>query len=197
MKNMLNNIQKEVLSILLDKYEDSKTYRGENQVTQTFEISPFTVFNEYESDYADINLVRDFEHQMSAKLIANTENWRSYYTVLKRIEKRTLQREQIEFYESCLGINELLDHFCHEQIDRLNSNKKAKFELKDAKKIIQLCKFILDNNEDILERELSIAILGDSKLWEQKYRTRVCGLLLHYGKYEDVLFGVDDEKEKR
>ena len=46
-----SNIQKQILQKLLTKYESSKTYKGENSVSQTFSIKPSDIFKEYEKDF--------------------------------------------------------------------------------------------------------------------------------------------------
>lgn len=214
MADYYNETQKKTLELLLKKYEDSRTYRGENKVRRNFCISPSEVFPDYESDFADMDLIRDFERQMNelekeglltvflkngqiGKLQANQQSWDSYYKILGKKEKRTLQMEQIALYESYLGVSGLLDGFCHDQLERLYHNRKARYEPEKAKRILELCAFILRRREDILERELSIAVLRDSKLWEKSYRSAVCDILLTYGNYGELLFGVDEKKERR
>ena len=64
MELTLSQWQKKVLESLLNQYENSKTYREKNKVTQTFSVSPAKVFPDYDSDFADIDLVHDFEGQM-------------------------------------------------------------------------------------------------------------------------------------
>ena len=211
MKKIFNETQKLVLELLLDKYENSKSYIRENRVTQTFAISPVQAMKLYDSDFADVDLIRDFENQMAnlerrnlifikrnrgviEKLIANQERWDEYYEILQRIDKHTLQKKQLELYQRYLGTNELLDRFCQEQIDRLNTNKKAIYAMEEAEHVLELCRFILENQQDILERELSIAVLGDSKLWEKKYRSKVCGLLRKYGNLDELLLGMIDSE---
>lgn len=201
----------------MDQYENSKTYQGENKITQSFAVLPGKVFKGYDSDYVDINLIHDFENQMRElenrglifikcargvmeKLTANPERWQDYYQVLKRQDRRTLQKLQIELYKSYLGEEPLLDQFCQVQIDRLQANKKADFEMQEAEVILKLCRFILKNQEDILERELSVAILGDSKKWEKQYRSKVCSLLKKYGNFDALLLGLsngEDKEDKR
>ena len=44
------SIQKQILQKLLTKYESSKTYKGENSVSQSFSIKPSDVFKDYEKD---------------------------------------------------------------------------------------------------------------------------------------------------
>lgn len=212
----LRELQKKVLELLLDKYEDSKTYAGESRVSQSFSVLPSKVFGSYDSDYEDVDLVRDFESQMEElererlleirrgsrgleKLVAIPECWQVYYVLLQREDKHTLQQKQKEMYQSFLGIHPILDSFCQEQIRRLDDNKKALYSYEEAERMLDLCQFILTNQQEILERELSIAVLKDSKLWEQKYRTTVCNLLRHFGNYEELLLGVtgEDKEDKR
>ncbi len=212
----LRELQKKVLELLLDKYEDSKTYAGESRVSQSFSVLPSKVFGSYDSDYEDVDLVRDFESQMEElererlleirrgsrgleKLVAIPECWQVYYVLLQREDKHTLQQKQKEMYQSFLGIHPILDSFCQEQIRRLDDNKKALYSYEEAERMLDLCQFILTNQQEILERELSITVLKDSKLWEQKYRTTVCNLLRHFGNYEELLLGVtgEDKEDKR
>lgn len=197
----------------MDQYENSKTYQGENKVTQSFYALPEKVFKEYCSDYADMNLVRDFENQMKdlensglisvrrnkgviEKLAANPERWQDYYKILQRQDKRTMQRLQIELYKQYMGEELLLDLFCQEQIDRILGNKKAVYDVETAKGILKLCRYILRNQEDILERELSVAVLGDSKKWEKQFQSKVCRILKKYGDYDTLLLGVSDGTDK-
>lgn len=210
---MFSENQKKVLGILVDQYENSKTYQGENKITQSFYVLPEKVFKDYHSDYADVNLVRDFENQIRdlensglisvkynkgviEKLAANPEKWKDYYKILKRQDKRTLQSVQIELYESYMGETLLLNRFCQEQIERIRENKKAVYDVQIAEVVLKLCRYILRNQEDILERELSVAVLGDSKKWEKQFRSRVCGILKKYGDYDTLLLGVFDGEDK-
>lgn len=213
MRYKLSKWQKAVLEKLVDQYERSKTYRGENQVLQTFAIGPEKVFFSYVSDYANVDDVHDFENQMREleqkglllikwegheiqNLAANQQKWKDIYEILERRELRHLEEEQIRLYKSYLGYHTILEDFCQEQIGRLEEGKKAKFELNEAEKILRLCKFILENREEVLERELSIAVLGDSKLWK-KYRSKVCRVLKDYGNMDTLLIGVDDEESEK
>ncbi len=214
---MLSEYQRKALKLLLTQYEKSKTYTGQNNVTQSFSTVPEKVFAEYTSDFADVNLVRDFENQMCElenngliviiwdrlcikRLTANPARLEEYYHILHQTPKREAEAMQIEMYKDYLGISALLDSFCNEQIDRLQANKKANFDMEDAKVILKLCEFILRNQTDILERELSIAVLGDSKKWEKSYRSAVCRVLRKYGNFDNLLLGVsntNDNEDKR
>lgn len=207
------HIQKQILQKLLTKYESSKTYKGENSVSQSFSIKPSDVFKDYEKDSADISAVEDFEKQ--CKLLESTEliildykydritkitangtekGWNQYRTILEVKDKKTRLSEEIDFYSKYLDVNEIISDICKEQIERLQLGKEAKYELFEAQKIIDLLSFILNNKEEILERELSIAVLHDSKLWEKKYKSRVCKILIEKGNFSELIQN-SDEKE--
>lgn len=207
------SIQKQILQKLLTKYESSKTYKGENSVSQSFSIKPSDVFKDYEKDSADISTVEDFEKQCklleSAELIkldyrydriikitanGTEEGWNQYRTILEVKDKKTRLSEEIDFYSKYLDFNEIISDICKEQIERLQLGKEAKYELSEAQKIIDLLSFILNNKEEILERELSIAVLHDSKLWEKKYKSRVCKILIEKGNFSELIQNADDKE---
>ncbi|MCI6731487.1 MAG: DUF2220 family protein [Lachnospiraceae bacterium] len=212
MHTRLTKYQAKLLSELIELYEKSKTYEGTNQVTQSFSRLPSQIFTEYDSDYTDYDLVQDFENQMKEleeedliciewkngvikKLFANTGAWDRYNKILKRTDKNVRINEEILFYQNCLGFHEWLDTFCLEQIKRLESGKKAAYDIVDTKVIINLIKTILMNKEELLERELSISFFSDSKKFEKSYRSKVCTWLRKYGDFESLLEGIDDKRE--
>jgi len=214
---ILREYQRKLLNLLLDKYEASKTFAGQNRVSQSFSEKPGKIFLAYDSDYVDLGQMQDFESQMEElerfalihirrdgrgieRLQARTECLEQYYSLLQREDKRLFQKRQRELYQNYLGVHDTVDAYCREQIMRLEENKKPLYEDKEAEQILRLCHFVLLNQQEILERELSIAVLGDSKLWEQKYRSAVCRILRRYGDYENLLTGVEEgesSEEKR
>ena len=208
-----SSIQKQILQRLLNKYESSKTYKGENSVSQSFSIKPADVFREYEKDSEDINAIEDFEKQCrlleSEKLICLTwkyerivkitaseeeNSWNKYRTILNVKDKNTRLNEEIDFYSKYLVSNLIVSEICEEQIELLKFGKEAKYEMKEAKKIIELLLFILKNQDEILERELSISVLHDSKLWEKKYKSKVCKLLRDKGDYSEILQDLNEKE---
>lgn len=205
--------QREVLSALLDKYENSKTYKGENQVHQSFSISPDMILQEYDSDFADVEKVHLFEAELEElereqlirlerkgtvirKILLNSGEIPVCYEILGREDKNSQIREQILFYESYRGKSPVLDKFCTEQVRLLELGRKPEYLPEEAKELLSLCLFILENKQELLERELSIVQFGNSKLFEKRFRTRVCRILQKYGEYEELLEGVDDKRER-
>lgn len=218
MIKLYSNVQKQILQKLLTKFESSKTYKGENSVTQSFSIKPSEVFNEYEKDSADINQIEDFEKQCRllesenfihidrkyeriTKITAESsdENWNKIRRILGVKDKKTRQQEEISFYlkiyesSSC---HQIVKDFCKTQSERLEKGKNAEFSLEEARNILQLLTFILENKNEILERELSISVLSDSKKWENYYRNKVLRILKKSGYFESLIENCADEKEE-
>ena len=213
MKFPNNKNQEKVLQLLLDKYEKSKTYTGDNMKKQTFSVSPDKICSKYSDSFADIGEIEDFErdmHELSAKALvklifqdgeisriaAIEEKIPEYYRILGREEKRELLVRERKLYESYVGKHSTLDKFCRQQLARLERGNKADYPLKRAEELLKLVVRILENREEILERELSIGLLGDSKVFEKSYRAAVCNILEKNGDYGDKLYGISNAREK-
>lgn len=210
----LNSRQKLILEKLLHKYESSKTYKGENAVRQSFSISPSDVYPNYDNDFEDPNSIEDFEKELNVlktenlieieikdrrviKIKAETSDdiWFKIRSFLGVKEKKVLQQEELDFYKNSLSKNIIIANFCKAQISRIELNKKAVYPLEESANIIKLLEYILSNHPEILERELSIEILHDSKLWEKSYRTKVCKILHESGKFNETVDGLENTKE--
>lgn len=208
---------KQILQRLLTKYESSKTYKGTNLLLQNFSIKPTDIFKEYDKDSTDINAIEDFEKECnlleSEKLIqldwkyeriirinaiATTENWKKIRTILEVKDKKQQKQDEIDFYTSFyedINSEQIVKDFCKHQIERLENDKKAEYLQEDSKKIISLLDFILKNKNEILERELSISVLANSKTWEEKYKRKVLKILRQSGYFDSLIEKFSDEKE--
>lgn len=213
-----SKIQKKALEFLLKKYESSKTYLGKNEVSQSFSLSPEKIFSDYVNDFADVDEIRDFENDIarleSESLIAisknndriqkitaisSDENWQKIRTILGVKDKNEQKKEEIGFYSAIYedsNSEQIVKDFCKHQIERLETNKDAEYVQEDAKNIIALLNFILKNKSEILERELSISVLSNSKTWEEKYKRKILKILRQSGHFDALLEQCDDEKEK-
>ena len=85
--------------------------------------------------------------------------------------------------------------FCKTQISRIEADKKAAYPLEESANIINLLDYILSDHPEILERELSIEVLHDSKKWEKIYRTKVCKILQESGSFHEIIDGLEETKE--
>lgn len=208
---------KQILQRLLTKYESSKTYKGTNLLLQNFSIKPTDIFKEYDKDSTDINAIEDFEKECnlleSEKLIqldwkyeriirinaiATTENWKKIRTILEVKDKKQQKQDEIDFYTSFyedINSEQIVKDFCKHQIERLENDKKAEYLQEDSKNIISLLDFILKNKNEILERELSISVLANSKTWEGKYKRKVLKILRQSGYFDSLIEKFSDEKE--
>lgn len=213
---ILSKIQIEVLNMLLDAYESSVTYKGKNIKNQSFAIKPEKVFSDYNGDYTDQDEVEQFNREMKSlmdsdlvileyvkgipvisKIKLNTNSINDIYSLLKREDAAEKRNREIEMYSQYMGINDIMDAFCKKQIERLSDYKNAKYTADIAKNILKLLKFVIGNTRDIMERELSVAMLGDTKLFENSYKLRICRIIEEYGKLELDLSAIDEkEKEK-
>ncbi len=213
-----SKIQKKALEFLLKKYESSKTYLGKNEVSQSFSLSPEKIFSDYVNDFADVDEIRDFENDIASlesdnlisilkkddriqkiTAISSNENWQKIRLILGVKDKNERKKEEIGFYSAIYedsNSEQIVKDFCKNQIERLKTDKEAEYVQEDAKNIIALLNFILKNKTEILERELSISVLSNSKTWEEKYKRKILKILRQSGHFDALLEQCDDEKEK-
>lgn len=202
--------------MLLDVYENSVTYKGQNIKNQSFAIKPEKIFYDYNGDYTDQDEVDYFNREMQtlmdfdyvildyvkgipviSKIKLNTSSINEIYSVLKREDITEKRNREIKMYTQYMGVHDIMDAFCKRQIERLNDYKDAKYTSDTAINILKLLKYVLENNGDIMERELSVAVLGDTKLFGKSYKSRICSIIEEYGELELDLYALDKkEKEK-
>lgn len=210
----LSDYQKQILLKLLQKYEKSKSYKGENTIRQSFSVEPSKIFEKYEDDFADVDEVKNFEQEVYllqqtglveivcsgnriAKILAiDTENvWNQIRSILGVKEKKVMLQESLDFYTSCLDKHIVINNFCRQQIERINQGKKESYSLESAKIIVAFLDYILNNQQEILERELSIEVAHDSKVWEKSYKSQVCKILRESGSFNELASQESDTKE--
>lgn len=206
--------QEKLLNTLLDKYERSKTHEGTNLVPQNFAVDPIAIWSEYISDFADIEQVKDFETEMCylesiglitirvkdgviVKLVACSEKLTDYYELLQRKRKKDVIQAQVAFFEEwSKNEKKLITTFCNEQLERIGAGKKPIYTIEVCEKVLRILDFILENPKELLERELSILLLADSKAFEEKYRNKICKMLCTYMDFSEKLVGIDDAREQ-
>lgn len=142
-------------------------------------------------------VILDYERGIPviSKIKLNTNLINEIYSVLKREDITVKRNREIKMYTQYMGVHDIMDAFCKSQVERLNDYKDAKYTSDIAINILKLLKYVLGNNSDIMERELSVAVLGDTKLFEKSYKSRICSIIEEYGELELDL-SVLDKKEK-
>ncbi len=213
MKSLIvpNDIQKYLLNVLLEKYNNSRTFKDSNNVKQVFCVKPEEIFPEYNDDFAGADSVKDFENDVAelerenlitlqrqgrviTRIDAVCENIPLFRKLIGADDKCAVLKKSEEILKAYMGRNEILDKICAAQLKRVN-NFQTQSIAKDNNKLNRILKcldFILQNKEEILERELSILLFGDSKLFKNELKTKVCSLLLQYSAI-DTEFSQDEQ----
>lgn len=113
---MTDRFQKKVLDSLLDSYEKSKTFQGENQVNQSFTVNIGKLFPKYQDDseYDTFYRVNEAMEELSAeglvfleykkkgvlkKVRLNPERLDACYELLERTPRRQEQEELLQLWE--------------------------------------------------------------------------------------------------
>lgn len=219
--------KEQLLSKLLDQYEKSVTYVGENKVKQVFSVKPSDIFKGYNKDFLPPEqlfqekeferLIRQMESEglihvvppntgILRQICAVPERWEDYYACLNRTEKNILKKRLEKVYHRFCQCD-LLEAYGKEKLQTLKNSrarkldeKKVEKEITEAEAIWNLVQFLKENQEKqrtTLEREMSEAVLHDSKQWEKIYRKKVCGILEHTGRYDEPLAELEEERERQ
>lgn len=219
--------KEQLLNKLLDQYEKSVTYAGENKVKQVFSVKPSDIFKGYNKDFLPPEqlfqekeferLIRQMESEglihvvppntgILCQICAVPERWEDYYACLNRTEKNILKKRLEEVYHRFCQCD-LLEAYGKEKLQTLKNSrarkldeKKVEKEITEAEAIWNLVQFLKENREKqrtTLEREMSEAVLHDSKQWEKIYRKKVCGILEHTGRYDEPLAELEEERERQ
>lgn len=207
---MLTSEMRKLLELLLGKYERSKTCFGENKVNQRFICKPDEVYSDYYSDYLDVDIKEQYDAQITelesagyiraerkngdvVSITMVNEMYGRYCSLLGVTAVSDKLAEQKAVFERYMENCPLLERICSDQLGRLAANKDNAIsaDIRELEKILECIGFIVGNTSEILERELSIEVFADSKMFE-KYKPKICSLLL---KYEPGICGDDDAKE--
>lgn len=211
-----NDIQKSILGILLDKYNKSKTFKGNNKVQQNFYIKPDAVFPEYNDDFADAVKISEFDTDVTEleneglvkierhgrvikRIYAVLENIPRYHELIGAMDRHTMLKSAEILFRSHMGRAAILDTICNEQLERISNFKLPNIASSNEKleRILKCLNFILQNKDEILERELSIELFGDSKLFEKELKAKVCSLLERYCEPDEFTENNNDIKKER
>ena len=197
-----------ILNILLDQYERSKSFIGENKQNQSFrkrvddlfpdyaDAAQYDVFsgvNEQVQNLEKAGLImvkRNKRGKMETDVIAsvqlNIEKLSDAYKFLGRKPKADRNDEILNLLHQYMNCTPLLHDFCQEQVNRIKGNKKPHYS-DDLDKLEQILKVLVEIEKiekEVFIRNFSIRVLGDSKAFE-KIKTSVVSILCKYGAYTD------------
>ena len=198
-----DNIQKTTIHKLLDRYENSKTFLGTNQVCQKFSRNIIELFPKYNDDaeydyFCDVNdalhalqkagmIVLHFQRAGIIKSVElNVSQLKQCYEFVNREPKKEEQEWILEMMGQFQGCA-VLDQYCKAQ--RIKISKNQKVEYFDGNKqefldLLTLVMLVCANEEEQFIRDFSVRHFSDSKKVES-LANKAQALMYQYGEYQD------------
>lgn len=200
----MTKYEKQILNVLIDKYESSKSFIGTNQVNQSFTCKVEQLIPKYKDDseydlFCAVNESIDFLVAEGFVITKKLKNGvvQSVTLIVDAIEKvyiylgRAPKSDTVNDLKRLLNLykddNDILHSYCNHQLDRLAANKSVEFfddDLDVYESILKVISKIIEVKCETFERDFSIQVLGDSKAFE-KVRSKVVSLLYEYGDFPD------------
>lgn len=196
-------IQQIIINKLLDKYEKSKTFTGDNKVTQSFEKRIAEVFPKYTDDaeyelFCEINeamvllerkglITIKFQRvNIISKVALNPEMADECYYYVGREPRKTEQewiKDVICRIRGCV----ILDKYADVQLNKITKNQKVEYYDGNKSDFCDLLKLITElsqNEEEQFVRDFSIKLFKDSKRIE-RLSSKAAALMYQYGDFLD------------
>ncbi len=198
----MTNYKKKILNCLLDKYERSKSFTGDNKRGQSFSVKLIKLFPKYGDEaeydlYISINeAISELERceyiSLSKKkngvidsVTLNTHKLNEIYAFISRIPKSDTNERLLHLLTIYANKNNVLAGYCQSQIERIQSNKKAEYfegDFEEYENILKAVSEIFDIPDETYIRDFSVKVFGDSKVFE-KIKHKVTRLLFQYGDF--------------
>ncbi len=199
---MISKYEKTIVNRLLDKYERSKSFLGQNKVNQIFSVKISTLFPKYidHSNYevfSEVNeaisvLVRkSFIYAKSnaanvySSVALNLDVLEELYAYSGRTPKKDTNSAVLSLLESYKGENEILNKYCQEQYARIRSNRSVQFfsnDIEELENILIAANELLKVNCETFVRDFSIRVFKDTKVFE-RIAAKTVNLLYEYGEF--------------
>ena len=200
----MTKYEKQILNVLLDKYEGSKSFIGTNQVNQSFTCKVAQMFSKYKDDseyelFCDINEAVDtlvtqgfvtakkLKSGVVQSVTLSLDAINGAYEYLGRTPKSDTVSDLKKILLLYKDRNAILSAYCSRQLERLAENKSVEFFDDDFdiyESILKIVSKITEVKNETFERDFSIQVLGDSKAFE-KIRSKVVSFLYEYGDFPD------------
>lgn len=200
----MNQYARKILDTLLNSFEKSRTFTGDNLVKQTFSVKPVKIFPEY-ADSAEFDVfkaVNETAAQLESKnfviikrqknnvivsISLNIAAVSEIYAFLGRTPKKDTNARLTQTLQSYIGCNDILDCYCREQLKRLSENKKIpQFDgdFQTFHNLLEVLANIMSIQKETFQRDFSSTILHDSKAFE-KIKSKVVNILFEYGDFAE------------
>jgi len=201
---MISKYENIIINKLLDKYEKSKSFTGDNKVNQKFsekipslfskyiDHSNFEVFNEV-NEAVDILVRKNFivAKANSAKVycdvLLNVDSLETVYEYVSRIPKKNVNESVLQLMEDYKSRNQVLNSYCEAQCERINTNRSIQYFTNN---IIELENILIAVDElfhvetETFVRDFSVRVFRDSKVFDG-ISSKVVNLLYEYGDFPE------------
>ena len=201
---MIKKYELIILNQLLDKYEKSKTFRGDNRVQQKFTVKVDAIFPDYKEhsniegfemiNQAVEQLVRENivrakfnKAKVCSQVTLNQSSLDGAYKKAGRTSKKAINEDIINVLEKYRDENDILNSFVEKQLQRIKNNNPVHFynkDIGDFHNVLMAVDEILKVEEETYERDFSVRVFKDSKAFE-KIRPKVVNLLFEYGDFPE------------
>lgn len=205
----MDRYQKTVLNELLNKYERSRSYLGENRVSQNFAVIVAKKFPQYADD-SEYDLFREIndslleieeagvirlEYEKNGtikKAVLANEKISECYSMLGRVPRRQKQESLLSVIDRILSDRtdsryQSLTLYLKEQQKRIARNRNVEFydgDIEKYRQFLEMAVAVLENEEETYIRDFSIKLFHDSKTAEE-LRSKVQSMLYQYGESEE------------
>jgi hypothetical protein len=200
----LDRYEKIILNTLLDKYEKSKSFIGENKVNQKFAVKVAAMFPAYSdhSNFEEFQAVNEAidvlvrQERVSAKISKanvclevslNLERLDETYRYIGRTQKKAIHEAVLQLLERYRGTNDVLARYCAAQVERIHANKSIQFfqgDLQELEDILIAVGSLLQVESETFVRDFSIRVFKDSKRFE-RIAAKAVSLLYEYGDFPE------------
>lgn len=201
---MINEIQKKVLNYLIDKYENSKTFTGENKTHQNFSADIGKMFSDYldpslyefhnkvdESmdnlEYKKLIHITRKKNGLIDKVLLNQDTIEKTYEILDRFLRKDIQAELKSILNSVnTEYDSPLFKYIEAQKEKIGNNKEVEYfkgNFYDYRDLLDAINYIQKNENEILIRTLSVSLFKNSKKLES-IQNEIESILFKYGDFE-------------
>lgn len=201
---MIEEYEKAIINELLDKYERSRSFTGDNKVNQKFVVKVGSMFPQY-ADHAYfevfqyVNEAIDIivrKQLVSAKInkarvcsevILNTAAIEHAYKYIGRTPKRYINDSILKLLEEYTNRNEILKRYCEAQVERVRSNRPIQYfsgNIRELANILIAVDALFKVEEETYVRDFSVRIFKDSKTFEH-ISSKVINLIFDYGDFPE------------
>lgn len=200
----MTKYEKQILNVLLDKYEKSKSFIGVNRINQNFTQKTSQLFPKYE-DVSEYDLFCAVNESVTAlesqnfvrakkqkngvvqSVALNVDLLEEIYGYIGRTPKSDIVNDLKKLLIFYKDSNNILSEYCNRQMERLEVNRSVEYfddDIVAYESILKVIAKISDVKSETFERDFSIQVLGDSKAFE-KIRSKVISLLYEYGDFSE------------